>query len=97
MLENQKIRAAKVIGPLGSLLSLEDLPPADTRWSARRKAEVVAGVSGGLLSVEEACARYALSVEEFTGWCRALDRSGIRGLRATSTQYYRQLFGGSDV
>ena len=97
MLENQKIRAAWVIGPLGNLLSLDDLPPPDTRWSPRRKAEVVAGVSGGLLTVEEACERYALSVEEFTGWCRAVERYGLRGLRVTSTQYYRQLFGGAEA
>lgn len=89
MLENQKIRPARVIGPLGKLLSLDDLPQADTRWSPRRKAEVVAGVSGGLLSVEEACERYSLSIEEFTGWCRALDRGGLKGLRTTSTQYRR--------
>ena len=31
----------------------------------RRKAEVVAAVSGGLLSVDEACERYSLTLEEF--------------------------------
>jgi hypothetical protein len=57
-----------------------------------RKAEVVTAVEGGLLTLKEACERYSISVEEFTGWCRALDRSGLRGLRVTRTQHYRQLF-----
>jgi uncharacterized protein DUF1153 len=47
MLENQKIRPAQVIGPLGEPLTLDSLPPADTtRWVVRRKAEVVAAVAG---------------------------------------------------
>jgi len=51
-----------VIGPGGRHLTLADLPPADTkRWVVRRKAEVVAALRGGLLSLEEACSRYALS------------------------------------
>ena len=84
MLENQKIRPAQVIGPLGESLTLESLPPAGTtRWVVRRKAEVVAAVAGGLLSVDEACKRYSLSLEEFTSWQRAVDRSGMPGLRVT--------------
>lgn len=43
MIENQKIRPAQVIGPLGEPLTLDTLPPASTkRWVVRRKAEVVA-------------------------------------------------------
>ena len=43
MLENQKIRPAQVIGPLGEPLTLDSLPAAGTtRWVVRRKAEVVA-------------------------------------------------------
>ena len=61
MLENQKIRPAQVIGPLGEPLTLDSLPPpSTTRWVVRRKAEVVAAVSGGLMSVDEACQRYTL-------------------------------------
>ena len=49
--------------------TLDSLPPVDTtRWVVRRKAEVVAAVNGGLLSVDEACARYSLTLEEFAGW-----------------------------
>ena len=66
MLENQKIRPAQVIGPLGEPLTLDSLPPATTtRWVVRRKAEVVAAVAGGLLTVDEACKRYTLSLEEY--------------------------------
>ena len=90
MLENQKIRPAQVIGPLGEPLTLESLPPASTtRWVVRRKAEVVAAVAGGLLSVDDACKRYSLSLEEFTSWQRAVDRSGMPGLRVTRLQIYR--------
>jgi len=79
-----------VIGPDGSPLTIADLPPADTkRWVIRRKAEVVAAVRGGLLSLEEACNRYTLTVEEFLSWQRSIDRYGLAGLRATRVQQYR--------
>ena len=93
MIENQKIRPAAVIGPLGELLTLESLPPRDTRrWVVRRKAEVVAAVNGGLLTVDEACERYDLTIEEFAAWQRAVDRSGMQGLRVTRLQHYRDLY-----
>ena len=93
MLENQKIRPAQVIGPLGEPLTLDSLPPAGTtRWVVRRKAEVVAAVAGGLLSVDEACERYTLSLEEFTSWQRAVDRSGMPGLRVTRLKHYRDVY-----
>jgi len=58
MIENQKIRPDKVIGPLGEPLTLDSLPPpSTTRWVVRRKAEVVAAVNGGLLTVDEARAQ----------------------------------------
>ena len=93
MIENQKIRPAQVVGPLGEPLTLESLPPADTtRWVVRRKAEVVAAVNGGLLTVDEACKRYNLTLEEFAGWQRAVDRSGMPGLRVTRIQHYKALY-----
>lgn len=93
MLENQKFRPHQVIGPLGEPLTLDSLPPkGTTRWVVRRKAEVVAAVSGGLLSVDEVCARYDLSIEEFAGWQRAVDRSGMPGLRVTRIQHYKSLY-----
>lgn len=93
MLENQKFRPAQAIGPLGEALTLESLPPvATTRWVVRRKAEVVAAVTGGLLTVDEACRRYSISIEEFTSWQRAVDRSGMPGLRVTRIKHYRDQY-----
>ncbi|HEY0835088.1 MAG TPA: DUF1153 domain-containing protein [Azospirillum sp.] len=81
---------ASVISPAGRPMTEEDLPPPDTkRWVMRRKAEVVAGVRSGLISLEEACRRYTLSVEEFLSWQRLIDSHGVRGLRATRLQDYR--------
>lgn len=93
MIENQKFRPASVVGPLGEPLTLEMLPPVDTkRWTARRKAEVVAAVHGGMLAIDEACARYDLDLEELTAWERAVERSGMQGLRVTRSQHYRDLW-----
>ncbi len=93
MIENQRIKPHQVIGPLGEPLTLDSLPPSDTsRWVVRRKAEVVAAVHGGLLSVDEACDRYSLTLEEFATWQRAVDRSGMAGLRVTRFQHYKSLY-----
>jgi Protein of unknown function (DUF1153) len=65
---------AYVIGPTGDILTKEDLPPANTkRWVIRRKAEVVVAVRGGLLSLDDACKRYRLTIEEFAAWQRAVE------------------------
>ncbi len=84
-------RASQVVGPTGQPLSLKDLPPRNTkRWVIRRKAELVAAVRGGLISLEEVCERYELSEEEFRSWERSLARNGVRGLRTTRLQQYRK-------
>ncbi len=83
-------RVKFVIGPDGSPLSIADLPrPGTRRWVIRRKAEVVAAVRGGLLSLEEACKRYALTVEEYLSWQRSIDKHGLQGLRTTRLKEYR--------
>lgn len=67
-----------------------DLPSPNTkRWVVRRKAVVVAAVRSGALSLQEACRRYNLSVEEFLAWQRSIDRYGVPGLRVTRLQIYR--------
>lgn len=82
--------AKRVIGPTGTELTLETLPPPDTnRWVIRRKAEVVAAIRGGLLSVDDACARYGLSVEEIESWQRLAATHGMQGLRTTRVHLYR--------
>ena len=93
MIENQKFKPAQVIGPLGEPLTLDSLPPPQTtRWVVRRKAEVVAAVNGGLLTIEDVCERYSLTLEEFASWQRAVERSGMPGLRVTKIQKYRNLY-----
>jgi hypothetical protein len=93
MSEQFRRRVNYVIGPDGSPLTIADLPPTSTRrWVIRRKAEVVAAVRGGLLSLEEACNRYTLTVEEFLSWQRSIDKHGLPGLRATRIQQYRESF-----
>ena len=83
-------RPKHVIGPDGSPLTMADLPaPGTKRWVIRRKAEVIAAVRGGLLSLEEACSRYMLTVDEFLSWQSAIDQYGLAGLRTTRTQQYR--------
>ena len=71
--------------------SIVDLPPPDTkRWVARRKAVIVDAVRSGAISLEEACRRYELSVEEFAAWQRAIEAHGVAGLRVTRLQIYRE-------
>ena len=73
-------RAEIVIGPTGKPLTIDDI----------RKAEVAASVRHGLISLEEACDHYKLSVDEILAWVRVLKVHGLRGLRVTRTQAYRQ-------
>jgi hypothetical protein len=93
MLQEQRLNSRGeryVVGPTGAPLTLADLPPANTqRWVIRRKAEVVTAVRGGLLTLEDACARYRLTTDEFLSWQKAIDRWGMAGLRTTRIQQYR--------
>jgi len=90
MAEPNRLRTKYVIGPDGSPLTDPDLPPTTTkRWVIRRKAEVVAAVRGGLLSLDEACSRYTLTVDEFLSWQLSIDQYGLAGLRTTRIQQYR--------
>ena len=69
--------------------SMTGVPPPNTRWVARRKAAVVAAVSSGMITLEEACRRYQMSEEEFSSWRRAFENFGILGLRADCIQHER--------
>ncbi len=91
-------RSKDVIGPAGKPLTVDNLPPANTkRWVIRRKAEVVAAVRNGLIGLDEACARYRLSTEEFLNWQRLIEAHGLRGLRITRIQEYREPSGNHAV
>jgi hypothetical protein len=95
MLQQQQLRTnsrgeSYVIGPTGAPLTVRDLPPPNTgRWVIRRKAEVVAAVRGGLISIEDALERYNLTADEFASWQRSIERHGMAGLRTTRLQQYR--------
>ena len=72
--------------------NIADLPPPDTkRWTIRRKSEVVTAVRSGRISLDEACQRYTLSVQEFINWQRLVNMYGVAGLRVTRAQAYRGL------
>ncbi|HEX8057315.1 DUF1153 domain-containing protein [Novosphingobium sp. G106] len=92
MLELTQIRPIAVMGPQGAPLTRHSLPALGERWTARRKADVVAAVQGGLLTVDEACDRYRMSVEELASWMRTEERLGVRGLRVTCVQRNREMW-----
>lgn len=78
--------------PDGSVMSRSELPPINTtRWVARRKATVVRAVAAGMITRDEACEMYSLSIEEFDTWLSAMAKFGRRGLRVTKIQKYKQL------
>jgi|SRR5215831_12925098 len=77
--------------PRTEALLADDLPPANIkRWVIRRKAEVIAAVESGRISVEEACRVYQLTVEELLSWQRAFEIYGLPGLRTTRIQQYHK-------
>lgn len=85
------VHELSVVGPTGKPMTRRDLPPPGTkRWVVRRKAEVVAGVRGGLISLKEACQRYNLSEDEFDSWQQLFENHGLSGLRATSVKKFRR-------
>ena len=85
----QNANNRSVDGPNGEPLTLADLPPRGiSRWVTRRKAEVVAAVTGGLMTSKDACDHYDLTEEEFAGWERLYSKHGSKGLRATRLQQY---------
>jgi transposase-like protein len=59
------------------------------RYTAKRKAAIIAKVANGEITLEEVCERHNITSEEFEGWCKSLDRSGQQGLRITRLQHYR--------
>lgn len=84
--------------PFGRVMTADELPPPGTqRWVTRRKAEVVAGVRAGVISLDEACRRYTLSVDEYRSWERLLDDHGIKGLRVTRLKEVRANERGKDA
>lgn len=72
---------------IAQILELETVPPVDTtRWLPRRKAQVVAAVQAGLLTIDEVCTLYRLSIEEFLSWQSAVREYGVSGLRVSRSR-----------
>jgi hypothetical protein len=61
-------------------------PPGSKRWGSHSKAAVVAAGRGRILTLDEACEQYALSVEEYLTWQHGIDLSGLAGLRVNGPQ-----------
>jgi hypothetical protein len=81
----------------GPPMTLDQLPPADTkRWVASRKAAVVGAISQNLLTRGEAKVRYGISEAELGHWEIAIESAGTRGLRVTHLQRYRAIIGDID-
>jgi len=79
-----------VIGPDGQRLTKRDLPkPGTKRWVIRRKAEIVAAVHGGLVTLDEIRDMYDITIEEFESWVKLVENFGLQGLRTTRVQNYR--------
>jgi len=50
-------------------LTIEDLPPRfNRRWTSPLKNQLLEAIDGGLLSINDAAARYALQSEVIHGW-----------------------------
>lgn len=81
------------IGDLGSprtKTAAVALPPPDVkRWTMRRKAAVVEAVHSGIITIEQVCRRYSLSVEEFLSWHNTIQSHGVAGLQITKLRNYR--------
>ena len=71
-------------------MSIEGLQPPDTkRWAVRRKASVVYAVETFLISLEDACSRYGISIGKYESSRRLLENHGIGRLRVTRLDEYR--------
>ncbi|HPE25841.1 DUF1153 domain-containing protein [Albidovulum sp.] len=78
--------------PDGSVMTRADLPSGDTRrWVASRKALVIKALAAGLIARSEAIERYDLSEEELDLWFEAVARHGVKALKVTKIQKFRQL------
>ena len=81
---NYRTRVPYFIGPHGKRVTLADLPPrTHRRWLLSHKEIVVTAVCQGLLSFEEACERYSLTLDEYLSWQRTFDSQRAPRLHAS--------------
>ena len=76
-------------------LTSRHLPAPTTRWVASRKATLVRSVEAGLLSLEDAYSRYAISVDEFLLWQHRLARQWRPRIAGHRIQRHRGIRGRS--
>ena len=69
-------------------LSLPD--PNTVRWVSSRKLAIIHAITEGVISIEDACTTYNLSVEELTSWSKLASRHGRNGLKVTKLSSYRR-------
>jgi hypothetical protein len=67
------------------------LPPPPKRWVSHRKAEIVAAIRNGYLTLDDALNRYSLTVDEYMTWRHGLDIFGLAGLRVNEIQRRRRI------
>jgi transcriptional regulator with XRE-family HTH domain len=62
------------------------------RWVYRifQKRKLSRPCAVAFLSLDDACKRYGLSIDEFLNWQRQIDQHGLPGLRATKVRSYRR-------
>ena len=71
-------------GLRGNVIAPYDLPPAQgARWTPMRKVDLIAAILGGVITLDEAKARYALTTEELSEWRRGLAAGGVKRLKAS--------------
>jgi Protein of unknown function (DUF1153) len=70
-------------------ICLQPIPARPKRWMPQRKAEILAAVRRGTISLRQACDIYELSLEEFLTWQRGDALYGLAGLRATAVPLRR--------
>ena len=84
-------RVPYFVGADGKHVTLADLPSrTHKRWRSRHKAIVLMAVYTGVLSFEEACERYQLSLDELLSWQRWFESQGMPDLRATMGGKFRR-------
>jgi hypothetical protein len=73
-------------------VGLANLPPLKSmRWVMGRKAEVVAAVRTGTVSLDDVCKCYEISMDEFLTWKSKMERFGPEGLRIKDLQHSRAI------
>jgi hypothetical protein len=77
----------RMIGPNGRPLTVADLPPCDLKhWLPGHKAKIATAVRGGLITADEVCKRYKLTLEELETWEQSLASGGIDALRVSRSR-----------